>query len=112
MPQTADSNSSVFVVDNDASIRDAMKTLLRSVGLRAQVFGSAEEFLRTDIAEAPSCLVLDVRLPGINGLDFQEQLNKSGFQIPIIFITAHGDIPMNLRALKAGAVEFLANPFQ
>jgi FixJ family two-component response regulator len=112
MAHMAEANSSVFVVDDDASVRDAVKTLLRSVGLRAQVFGSAEEFLRAELAEIPSCLVLDVRLPGVNGLDFQEQLNKIGIQIPIIFITAHGDIPMNLRALKAGAVEFLAKPFQ
>jgi uroporphyrinogen-III synthase len=112
MAQEVDVNSSVFVVDDDASVRDAVKTLLRSVGLRAEVFGSAEEFLQAELAETPSCLVLDVRLPGVNGLDFQEQLNKIGIQIPIIFITAHGDIPMNLRALKAGAVEFLAKPFQ
>lgn len=112
MSQIADASASVFVVDDDASIRDAVKTLLRSVGLHAQAFESAEEFLRADLAEAPGCLVLDVRLPGINGLDFQEQLNKAHIQIPIIFISAHGDIPMNLRALKSGAVEFLAKPFQ
>ena len=112
MPQMTDVDASVFVVDDDASVRDAVKTLLRSVGLRAQVFGSAEEFLRADRAEIPSCLVLDVKLPGVNGLDFQQQLDQSGIQIPIIFITAHGDIPMNLRALKNGAVEFLAKPFQ
>lgn len=112
MRQAVDANSSVFVVDDDASIRDAVKTLLRSVGLRAQVFASAEEFLHTTLSEAPSCLVLDVRLPGVNGLDFQDQLNKLNIQIPIVFITAHGDIPMNLRALKAGAIEFLAKPFQ
>lgn len=112
MPQIADVSASVFVVDDDASIRDAVKTLLRSVGLRAQAFESAEEFLHADLTEAPGCLVLDVRLPGVNGLDFQEQLSKAGVQIPIIFISAHGDIPMNLRALKSGAVEFLAKPFQ
>jgi uroporphyrinogen-III synthase len=112
MSELQDVSSSVFVVDDDSSVRDAVKTLLRSVGLRAEVFGSAEEFLRTDLGEAPSCLILDVRLPGVNGLDFQEQLNRVGVQLPIIFITAHGDIPMNLRALKAGAVDFLAKPFQ
>ncbi len=112
MSRTADINSAVFVVDDDASVRDAVKTLLRSVGLHAEVFGSAEEFLRTGPLETPSCLVLDVRLPGVNGLDFQEELIKVGIQIPIIFITAHGDLPMNLRALKSGAVEFLAKPFQ
>lgn len=112
MAQITELGTAVFVVDDDASVRDAVKTLLRSVGLRAEVFGSAEEFLQAGLSETPSCLVLDVRLPGVNGLDFQEQLNKAGIQIPIIFITAHGDIPMNLRALKAGAVEFLAKPFQ
>src|SRR5580704_17961194 len=105
-------NSAVFVVDDDASVRDAVRTLLRSVGLHAESFGSAEEFLNAERPEAPSCLVLDVRLPGVSGLDFQDQLASAGVQIPIIFITAHSDIPKNLRALKAGAVEFLAKPFQ
>ena len=112
LTQQVDLQTSVFVVDDDASVRDAVQMLLRSVGLRAQVFGSAEEFLRTELGEVPSCLVLDVRLPGVNGLDFQESLTKAGIQIPVIFITAHGDIPTNLRALKAGAIEFLAKPFQ
>ncbi len=105
-------DSEVFVVDDDASVRDSVKTLLKSVGLRAEVYGSTEDFLKAERPETPSCLVLDVRLPGVNGLDFQDQLQKAGVQIPIIFITAHGDVPMTLRALKAGAVEFLAKPFQ
>jgi len=105
-------NSAVFVVDDDPSIRDAVQNLLRSVGLRAEAFGSAEEFLNTAKTDGPGCLVLDVRLPGVNGLDFQDQLNRAGVEMPIVFISAHGDIPMNLRALKAGAVEFLAKPFQ
>jgi FixJ family two-component response regulator len=102
----------VFVVDDDASVRDGIRTLLRSVGLRAEVFSSAEEFLNAERPQTPSCLVLDVRLPGVNGLDFQDRLSSIGIEIPIIFITAHGDIPTSLRALKAGAVEFLAKPFQ
>ena len=102
----------VFVVDDDASVRDGIRTLLRSVGLQAEVFSSAEEFLSAGRPEAPSCLVLDVRLPGVNGLDFQDRLNSDGIEIPIIFITAHGDIPTSLRALKGGAVEFLAKPFR
>jgi FixJ family two-component response regulator len=105
-------DSAVFVVDDDASVRDAVRTLLRSVGLHAESFASAEELLNAERPEAPSCLVLDVRLPGVSGLDFQDQLASAGVQIPIIFITAHSDIPTNLRALKAGAVEFLAKPFQ
>jgi FixJ family two-component response regulator len=109
---TAPSDSTVFVVDDDASIRDAVKSLLKSVGLRAEAFGSTEEFVSATRPEAPSCLVLDVRLPGMSGLDFQADLAKRGVRIPIIFITAHGDIPMTSRAMKAGAVEFLPKPFQ
>jgi FixJ family two-component response regulator len=105
-------DSAVFVVDDDASVRDAVRTLLRSVGLHAESLATPEEFLNAERPEAPSCLVLDVRLPGVSGLDFQDQLASAGVQIPIIFITAHSDIPTNLRALKAGAVEFLAKPFQ
>ena len=107
-----ETNSSVFVVDDDASIRDAIKTLLKSVGLNAQVFESTDQFLGASLPDSPCCLVLDVRLPGTNGLDFQEFLERAGIRIPIIFITAHGDIPMTLRAMKGGAVEFLAKPFQ
>jgi len=102
----------IFVVDDDASVRDAITNLLDSVGLHAQVFGSTEEFWNTPPPNTPSCLVLDVRLPGVNGLDFQEALEKSGVSIPIIFITAHGDVPMTSRAMKAGAIEFLMKPFQ
>lgn len=107
-----DSSATVFVVDDDASVRDSVKSLLKSVGLQAEVFGSTEEFIRIERPDLPSCLVLDVRLPGVGGLEFQEALDKAGIEIPIIFITAHGDVPMTLRALKAGAVEFLSKPFQ
>ena len=109
---TAESTATVFVVDDDASVRDAVSNLLESVGLRAETFGSGEEFLNAAKPRNPSCLVLDVRLPGANGLDFQQQLGNAGISIPIIFITAHGDIPMTSRAMKAGAVEFLTKPFQ
>lgn len=109
---TAQSESIVFVVDDDASIRDAVKSLLKSVGLRAEVFGSTEEFIVAARPQVPSCLVLDVRLPGMSGLEFQEQLERTGIRIPIIFVTAHGDIPMTSRAMKAGAIEFLPKPFQ
>ncbi len=104
--------SRVFVVDDDASVRDALSNLLEAVGLHAEVFASTEGFLNRERSDVPSCLVLDVRLPGMNGLDFQQQLIKRGVTIPIIFITAHGDIPMTTRAMKAGAVEFLPKPFQ
>ena len=107
-----DISPAVFVVDDDASVRDGVRTLLRSVGLQAEVFSSAEEFLNARRPEAPSCLVLDIRLPGVSGLDFQDQLNSAGIDIPIVFITAHSDISTSLRALKGGAVEFLAKPFQ
>jgi FixJ family two-component response regulator len=102
----------IFVIDDDASVRDAISNFLDSVGLHAQVFGSTEEFWCAPRPDVPSCLVLDVRLPGVNGLDFQETLEKSGVSIPIIFITAHGDVPMTSRAMKAGAIEFLMKPFQ
>jgi RNA polymerase sigma factor (sigma-70 family) len=101
----------VFVVDDDPSVRRAIKRLVESVGLRAELFGSAQEFLRSERPDAPSCLVLDIRLPGISGLDFQRELAETSIHIPIIFITAHGDIPMTVRAMKAGAVEFLTKPF-
>ena len=102
---------SVFVVDDDPSVRDALSNLLESVGLSAQTFGSADEFMASTHAHAPGCLVLDVMLPGTRGLEFQEVLKKAGINIPIIFITAHGDIPMTSKAMKAGAIEFLAKPF-
>ena len=102
----------VFVVDDDASIRDALKSLIRSVGLRVELFGSPREFLQGKRPDAPSCLVLDVRLPGESGLDLQRELAEANVHIPIIFITGHGDIPMSVRAMKAGAVEFLTKPFR
>ena len=102
----------VFVIDDDASVRDAVKNLLESVGLNVQVFKSTEEFRQASRPDAASCLVLDVRLPGSNGLELQEALARAGISIPIIFITAHGDVPMASRALKAGAIEFLLKPFQ
>jgi FixJ family two-component response regulator len=93
-------------------MREAMQRLFRSVGMRAEVFGSTAEFLQSELADVPSCLVLDVRLPGLSGLDFQSELVKAGIQIPIIFITGYGDIPMTVKAMKAGAIEFLAKPFR
>jgi FixJ family two-component response regulator len=102
----------VFVVDDDPSVRRALKRLIESVGLRVELFGSAQEFLGSNRPEAPGCLVLDIRLPGISGLDFQRQLAEADIHIPIIFITAHGDIPMTVKAMKAGAVEFLTKPFR
>lgn len=102
----------VFVIDDDPSVREALGSLLRSVGLRAELFGSAAEFLRAPRADAPSCLVLDVRLPGLSGLDFQAELAKANIRIPIVFMTGYGDIPMTVKAMKAGAVEFLTKPFR
>ena len=101
----------VFVVDDDPSVRRAIKRLVESVGLRVELFGSAQEFLSKH-RDVPSCLVLDIRLPRISGLDFQRELANAKIRIPIIFITAHGDIPMTVRAMKAGAVEFLTKPFR
>ena len=102
----------VFVIDDDAGVRASIQGLLKSVGLRSETFGTAQEFLRSKRQDGPSCLVLDVRLPGVNGLDFQRQLADAGVQIPIIFVTGHGDIPMTVRAMKSGAVEFLTKPFR
>jgi len=102
----------VFVVDDDASICEGISNLLESVGLRAKTFGSTQEFLATWREDMPGCLVLDVRLPGVTGVEFQEQLARSGIHIPIIFMTAHGDIPMVRKVMKAGAIEFLTKPFQ
>jgi FixJ family two-component response regulator len=101
----------VFVVDDDAGVRASIQGLLKSVKLRCESFGSAEEFLRSKRSDGPSCLVLDVSLPGVNGLDFQRQLADASIQIPIIFVTGHGDIPMTVKAMKSGAVEFLTKPF-
>jgi len=104
--------SIVFVIDDDPSVQRAMKRLIGCVGLQVELFGSAQEFLASRLPNVSSCLVLDIRLPGISGLDLQRQLAKANIQIPIIFITAHGDIPMTVRAMKAGAVEFLTKPFR
>jgi RNA polymerase sigma factor (sigma-70 family) len=102
----------VFVVDDDASVRSSLKFLLSTVGLQVESFGSADAFLHKKPPDAPSCLVLDVRLPGLSGLDFQRELAERNTRIPIIFLTGHGDIPMSVRAMKAGAVEFLTKPFR
>src|SRR5271155_2953405 len=101
----------VFVIDDDAGMRASIAGLLKSAGLRSESFGAAEDFLRSKRPDGPNCLVLDVSLPGINGLDFQRQLADAGVRIPIIFITGHGDIPMTVKAMKSGAVEFLTKPF-
>jgi len=102
----------VFIVDDDPSVRDAIRGVVRSVGLEAQSFETAQDFLHQGPPTGPSCLVLDVRLPGLSGLDFQRELNQAHIQIPIIFVTGYGDIPMTVRAMKAGAVEFLTKPFR
>jgi FixJ family two-component response regulator len=102
----------VFVIDDDALVRAALSSLIRSVGLRVEVFASASEFLAAKRTDGPSCLILDVRLPGMSGLNFQAELAKANIVIPIIFITGHGDIPMSVKAMKAGAVEFLTKPFR
>jgi FixJ family two-component response regulator len=101
----------VFVIDDDAGVRTSIQRLLKSVGLKADAFASAQDFLQRPRHDGPSCLILDVRLPGISGLELQRKLIQSGVPIPIIFITAHGDIPMTVRAMKSGAVEFLTKPF-
>ena len=107
-----ENEAQVYVIDDDAGVRRSIESLLRSVSLRVTSFSSAAEFLAKPIPEGPSCLVLDVRLPGVSGLDFQAELAKANIHVPIIFITGHGDIPMTVRAMKAGAVEFLPKPFR
>jgi FixJ family two-component response regulator len=102
----------VFVVDDDPQVRASIQGLLKSAGLRSECFETAEQFLQRQPPDGPSCLIVDVSLPGISGLDFQQQLKKAGLQIPIVFITAHGDIPMTVKAMKSGAVEFLTKPFE
>ena len=104
--------SVVIVVDDDVSIRESLKNLFRSVGLNVNTFATAREFLASKRPDAPGCLILDVRLPGLSGLDLQRQLGEAGIQIPVIFITGHGDIPMSVQAMKAGAAEFLTKPFR
>jgi FixJ family two-component response regulator len=103
--------ATVFVVDDDAGIRASIQGLLKSAGLRSEGFETAEKFLERKPLDGPCCLILDVSLPGMNGLDFQQQLRNAGFYIPIIFVTGHGDIPMTVKAMKSGAVEFLTKPF-
>ena len=105
------SSPTVFVIDDDVEVRASIQGLLKSAGLHSESFGTAEEFLRNEVPNAPSCLVLDVSLPGVGGLDLQRQLADAGVLIPIIFITGHGDIPMTVKAMKTGAVEFLTKPF-
>jgi FixJ family two-component response regulator len=108
----SETDAMVFVVDDDAPMRESLKNLIRSVGLRVELFASAQEFLRRKPPDLPSCLVLDVRMPGLSGLDLQKRTGDAGIEIPIVFITGHGDIPMSVRAMKAGAVEFLTKPFR
>src|SRR5262249_20269454 len=102
----------VFVVDDDESMREALRSLFRSVSLRVETFGSAADLLGSKLPDVASCLVLDVRLPGVSGLDFQAELGKANIHIPVIFMTGHGDIPMSVQAMKAGAVDFLTKPFR
>jgi FixJ family two-component response regulator len=102
----------VFVIDDDDLVRNSIQGMLKSIGLLSQTFGTPQEFLRNKHTDGPSCLILDVRLPGVSGLDFQRELVDAGVRIPIIFITGHGDIPMSVRAMKSGAVEFLTKPFR
>jgi len=107
-----DHSGVVFVIDDDASLRRAIRRVLGSVGLQVELFGSAHEFLAASRPDVPSCVVLDIRLPGMSGLDLQRELTSAGIHIPLIFITSYGDIPMSVRAMKAGAVEFLTKPFR
>ena len=112
MSDNGEAQAVVFVVDDDASMRQSLSDLFATVGLRVETFGSAADFLRGRIPDGPSCLVLDVRLPGLSGLDLQAEVARAGLQVPVIFITGHGDIAMSVRAMKAGAVEFLTKPFR
>ena len=109
---TAAAVPTVFVIDDDDLVRTAIQGMLKSVGLRSETFGTPQEFLCSKRPDGPSCLVLDVRLPGVSGLDFQRELADAGMRIPIIFVTGHGDIPMTVKAMKSGAVEFLTKPFR
>lgn len=112
-PETAGAEEAiVLIVDDDASVRESLSNLFRSVGLQVKTFGSAHEFLQSKLPNAPACLILDIRLPRLSGLDFQADLAKADIRIPIIFMTGHGDIPMTVRAMKAGAVDFLTKPFR
>jgi FixJ family two-component response regulator len=105
-------NPVVFVIEDDASLRDSLSSLFRSVGLQVKTFAAASNFLQTELPDVPCCLVLDIRLPGNSGLDIQNELAKANIQIPIVFMTGHGDIPMTVQAMKGGAVDFLAKPFR
>jgi FixJ family two-component response regulator len=111
MSNRTEEQAAVFVIDDDEDLRDGLSNLLRSVGLQVRAFSSATDFLKSSLPDTPSCLVLDIRLPGISGLDFQSELIKKNIGMPIVFMSAHGDIPMTVRAMKAGAVEFLPKPF-
>src|ERR1700739_2035110 len=102
----------VFIVDDDRDVRESLQELLESVGLHSESFGTAQEFLSSPRADAPSCLVLDVRLPGLSGLDLQHELKKTKINIPIVFLSAHADVPMSVKAMKSGAIEFLTKPFR
>ena len=102
----------VFIIDDDPSVRDALDSLFRSIAMNVRSFGTTEEFLRAKRPDVPGCIVLDVRLPGLSGLDFQRELASSNISLPVIFITGHGDVPMSVRAIKAGAIEFLTKPFR
>jgi FixJ family two-component response regulator len=108
---TSRSTPTVFVIDDDADVRSSIQGLLKAAGLRSESFGTAEDFLRSKVPDGPSCLVLDVSLPGVDGLELQRKLADAGFRIPIVFMTGHGDIPMTVKAIKSGAVEFLTKPF-
>jgi len=112
MADKLDSDGIVFIIDDDESLREGLKRLFRSIGLRSDSYASGHEFLKSAVPDLPSCILLDVRMPGLSGLDFQAELNNAGIQIPIIFMTGYGDIPMSVRAMKAGAVEFLTKPFR
>ncbi|MEN1832345.1 response regulator transcription factor [Pseudomonas lijiangensis] len=112
VPAPQDEEPVIYVVDDDQSVRSSLEDLLASVGLRAMLFGSTREFLDSPRPDAPGCLILDVRMPGMSGLDFQSEMAKWGIGLPVIFITGHGDIPMSVRAMKAGALEFLTKPFR
>jgi FixJ family two-component response regulator len=112
MKAQLDARSLVFIIDDDLAMRDSMKFLLRSVGQETEAFASASEFLQKKLPDVPACLVVDIRLPGLSGLDFQAELARTNVQIPIVFMTGHGDIPMTVKAMKAGAIEFLSKPFR
>jgi FixJ family two-component response regulator len=109
---TSSDQPTVLIIDDDSRMREAMQRLLKTVGLHSESFATPQDFLHHKLPDGPSCLVLDVRLPGMSGLDVQSKLNEAGVQIPIIFITGHGDIPMTVKAMKSGAVEFLTKPFR